>query len=326
MIASHRLFTTAMSLLVFAAFTLSASALTFSVSAPSATVAPAVIMNEDDLANPGPVVLFPGSGPPVGGSGIEVNAFSYGRLGAPGLTAIFSVAPPPAGIPGTAVAFEAGAGDHPADVYSSFIGSGFNTQLWDGDGIVAAPPTPGAPSPPLGLFEPFSSALIDDLDAVDGRFAPTPLPGLGPTIFWSVDPFTYGGGFSADIFFGPAAAGYAAGPAPYVAAAGIGLVGGAAGDDIDALVYFEDGVAGATPGDVILFSLAAGSPTLGGGAFAGPGDILITAPGGAPGIFALAGTIGLLPGDELNALDIIPEPGVSALILVGLLGAIRRRR
>ena len=104
------------------------------------------------------------------------------------------------------------------------------------------------------------------------------------------------------------------------------MLGLGALDDMDALVYFEDGTPGPTPGDAVLFSLAAGSPTLG-LLGASPADILITGPGFLPGIFAPAGAIGLLPTDELNALDfIIPEPGTSAMLILALFGTIRRRR
>ena len=83
----------------------------------------------------------------------------------------------------------------------------------------------------------------------------------------------------------------------------------------------------ATPGDFVLFSLAAGSPSLFGLGY-GPDDIIFVSPGGAPGLFAPGGALGLAPGDDLNALDLIPvpEPSSSALLGLGGLALMLRRR
>jgi hypothetical protein len=267
------------------------------------------------LFSPGPVVVVPG-GPP----GMEVDAISFAKTGpiAPGF--YFSVNRGSVGAPATAVAGESAFGDQAADIFVS-TGAGFNFQFRDGNGIVANPLTPGAPSPPLGLAEP-GPAPGDNLDALD-------LSVVGPMIYWSVNPATTGSapylGFSAaDIFLAPTFGGYAGAPALYAPA---GLLGLLAGDDIDALVFYDDGLAGATPGDILLFSLAPGSPSLGiGGASAA--DILITSPGAVPGLFLPAGAIGLLPTDDLDALDVIPEPGSCLMLGMALFGfaAHRRRR
>lgn len=106
-------------------------------------------------------------------------------------------------------------------------------------------------------------------------------------------------------------------------AAAIGLT---PGDDIDALVYIEDGVPGPSPGDTILFSLTPGSATL---ALLGasPADVLAASPGGVPGVFAPAGALALLTTDNIDALDVVPEPSQTLLFGTALLGlALRRRR
>ena len=286
---------------------------------------------EDDLFNPGPGMAYSGSGAP----GIEVNAMSYGRTGQIGSTIHFSVASGAVGAPNTAVNGEAtgftGAagsiGDESADVFSS-AGGGSNVQIWDGDGVVAFGGTPGAPAPPLGLAEP----KADNVDAYDARTTAPSLPNLGASIFFSVDPATaagpYGGSSSADIFMMPAIPGYSIPPSvpppPYAAAAQLGLQ---LSDDIDALVYFEDGTPGPTAGDVVFFSLAPGSPTLA-GLGASPADILSTSPGaGTPVPFMPASALGLTPGDDLNALDVVPEPTFSVLLVLALAAgcALRRR-
>jgi len=87
-----------------------------------------------------------------------------------------------------------------------------------------------------------------------------------------------------------------------------------AGDDIDALDASTVNVRAPAVGDWIYFSLRAGSPALG-MIGAGPGDILynVIGGGGPPQIWSPAAAHGLLPGDELDALDIW-DPGFPTLI------------
>lgn len=196
---------------------------------------------------------------------------------------------------------------------------------------MAFPLTPGAPSPPLGLLEP-PFGIDDNVDGLDMRLGPVVLPALGPSIFWSVDMATAGavppyvglGATAADIFWSPPIAGYSIAPVIYAPAAMIGLL---LGDDIDALVYFEDGLGGPSPGDIILFSLAPGSPTLAALGGASPADILVTSPFmPAPGLFLLSGALGLTPVDNLDALDVIPEPDCVIFATLAGLGFVLRRR
>ncbi|MDX2198721.1 MAG: hypothetical protein SF069_07080 [Phycisphaerae bacterium] len=76
-------------------------------------------------------------------------------------------------------------------------------------------------------------------------------------------------------------------------------------DDIDALIVFEDGVAGFNPNsDQILFSLARGSASLTLNGWS-PADVLTTRGGGQlPVVFAAAAQLGLGQNDELDMLEL----------------------
>jgi len=122
------------------------------------------------------------------------------------------------------------------------------------------------------------------------------------------------------------------------------------GDDIDALVVSDVSVifvqfpephmeVVATPNsfldpgfDTALFSLAPGSPSLIAGGYS-PADVFITAFGGSFSLYASAGSLGLLPTDNIDALEIrigvvppqlgqfvesVPEPSSVWLAVVGL--------
>jgi hypothetical protein len=271
-------------------------ALSFSVDIAGPTVAP------DDIFNPGPVPILPG-GTAIPATVAEVNAFSYGHTHFNETILFFSVDRPSVGAAG-AVLTESSktGGDQSADIYSSFI-AGSNAQFWDGDGSSA---------PPLGLFEPVTSPG-DDLDGLDLRPS-------SPTghIFWSVDPTTsathpaYAGLSPADIFISPVVPGYSVLPALFTPAITLGL---SPADDVDALVVIDfDSSLTWSAGDSIFYSLAPGSPALVGLA-ASPADIIIVTFGGAPFLGLPAPALGLLPTDNLNALDVIvPEPGLTGMV------------
>lgn len=320
-----------------------------------------------DIIAPGPAVIIPSAGAPFFPN---VNGFSYGYPSAifftPGFVVYpeFSVGPVAVGAPGSSVASEAaggivGPGDHPADIYISggpFSPAGSNIMVLDGDGV-ANPSLPPPLAGGIGLIEqPF---LGDDVDGWDNG----PPGGGGGPIWFTVDPaslgpaFPAGTGFAApdDIYLTLAPiAGYDTSPPAvlYGAGAMLGLAGGV--DDIDALVVFDDGALSLgspfyAPGaDVVLFSLAAGSPYIGtidpggSGLAITEGDILIDAASAGtlgPAIFMPAETIGLSTirsgggvDDELDALDIqfqfepVPEPASAALFLLGLGVLMARRR
>lgn len=143
---------------------------------------------------------------------------------------------------------------------------------------------------------------------------------------------------------------------------GLDLVLGEDSDDLDALVLAENGLPGYQPTagpfswlagtDMLLFSVRRGSALVGvpDGIFGAPiseGDVLVPlGPGVIPGIFTPAEALGLAtirtgtaaawPGidglvahynDDLDALDIVPEPSLSWLLLtVPLTWRGRRRR
>jgi hypothetical protein len=131
----------------------------------------------------------------------------------------------------------------------------------------------------------------------------------------------------ADIFFDPTPddlLGVAGDETLFASAIALGLL---TGDEIDGLVVFDDdddGVFGGT--DQVLFSLAAGSPTLillG----ASPADVLSITFGGVIGVYATATEFGLDVDDELNMLE-LPEPGLGLQLALGvafLVGVGRRR-
>ncbi|MBI4161384.1 MAG: hypothetical protein HY509_02945, partial [Acidobacteria bacterium] len=142
----------------------------------------------------------------------------------------------------------------------------------------------------------------DDLDGLEERppedVAPNGVP--AEPVYFSLDPASPSlpslGAGPADILV---TSGGAA-PTVFASAADLGL---APEDDLDALCLWEngDGVFGA--GDLLAFSLAAGSPSLFGIA-AQPGDLL--RPG--PAVLRPGSILGLFPGDELNAVKCARMP------------------
>ncbi len=257
----------------------------------------------------------------------------------------------------------AGAMEASADIYTDVglplgplppLGIGGNTGFLDGDGmfpfgapgyglIEPNPPTPGVfPDPG------------DNLDAVD---IDTTVGDLGGPVYFSLDSFlldpiegagantgtAMANGFvGGDVLvsFGGVPALYA--PAP---ALGLDLMGIIDADDLDALALNDNGDGIYTPGlDTIFFSVRRGSLVIGmvdsiWGVPIEEGDILVPPVAGGlspfPGIWVPGEALGLATmrvigagqrGDELNALDIVPEPGTIGLLLVGGLMLMRRRR
>lgn len=104
----------------------------------------------------------------------------------------------------------------------------------------------------------------------------------------------------------------------------LGLVETDGSDDVDALTdqppNFVDEDGNGVPEGIVFFSLSSGSPTLqtlGRSA----ADILWVTGGVSPGVFAFAGTLGLQPGDDIDALcvasdgDTVFEPGFDTVAL-----------
>ena len=332
------------------------------------------------LSPPTPIILGDPAAP-------EVDALSYGRpLSDFGAAAPvhFSVDIAGTGAIGTAVAIEfggAGSGSEAAsDVFVSGLG-GSNSLVYDGDGTSIAPNP--APVAALGTAEPstyvhpgvgFPPAVagIDDVDGFDLRSPSIGIAG-SPTgvIYFSVDGFSlstgiYGPGFSpADVFIGVGMAGYDSpgggpgsgtpptspvGTQPYVTEAGLGFAGPHLGNDIDALVVYDDGDGIFMPGtDIVAFSLRPGSAYLAlatdpiTGTAISPGDVLVDGAtamsllGSAtpvPAILHTAESLGLLTirsgsvsDTNLNALDmVVPEPSTLALTCLSGLAIMARRR
>ncbi len=266
---------------------------------------------EDSILSPAsifpPVLRFTGKG----GPGIEVNGISYGSDSIDTNTPYFSVGGGSLGLPGSAVNDEPAA-ERGADIYRS-ARDGSNVQIYDGNGSSAAP---------LGLPEPNST----NLDALDMRSDQT-------MIYWTVDfdtstganEYTSMGGSSADIFVGAPLVGYSTNPVIYASDQELGL---GSGDDIDALVVVDDGVAGYDSStDKVYFSLTSGSPRLDLLGFKAA-DILVTGGGSANIlVYTSAADLGLNANfDDLDALDYVPEPGTITLLLCGLVSLICWRR
>lgn len=104
-------------------------------------------------------------------------------------------------------------------------------------------------------------------------------------------------GSPADIYYAPAGGAFG----PWAVPAQLGLV---PGDDIDGLVVWERGAVGvATAGvDMVLFSLAPGSPSLVGS----PADIYVSDLTGAFCPFVQANALGLRVVDNVDGIDVLP--------------------
>lgn len=91
------------------------------------------------------------------------------------------------------------------------------------------------------------------------------------------------------------------------------------GDDIDALIVFDDGDRVFTSGyDQIVFSLAPGSPSLGSGFQ--PGDLLMSEGFGIFAPYCPGEELGLAPGDNLNMLDYVLCEQVLACVYYWAIG------
>ena len=257
-------------------------------------------------AGPHPLGLQPGD---------DVNSFSWGQDDLTTNTHVYySVDTFATGLPGSPVAVQAVVGEAAADIFSAPGLAPMSLTLGlaaDGDGLPAASP------PASGLAEPPGGDELDALASCDatGRFGQPAfftLTPLSPTLLSCLITVP------ASAAFGPARCatasdvlvsnfGSGALPMPWIRAEVIGLTPTA--DVIDALVYRFGG-------GNLVFSLAPGSPTLGGGpcgtwptpAGCTAGDLLIQLllqPAGAvgwwPWVWVPAASLGLTPFDNLDA-------------------------
>ena len=271
----------------------------------------------DAIFTPGPAPILPS------GAG-NIDGLSFGRTAAsfaPGLPLQFSVSVGATGTPGSAVLGEATAPlgpDQTADIFVElppFGAPSGNAHVFDGNGFPNVSP---GPSGALGLIEPTMAtpgAPSDNVDAWDNRSGP--LAAFGMSVFYSFDTATSPSGSGADVFIftppGPF-------PAPSGIYAGFGSLGLLMGDDIDALVVFDDGdlVFGAI--DTVMFSLTPTSPSLPGLPGGSPGNIFtVTGPGSSILLYRSDIALGLTAGSDVNALDVVPEPGTTAFLGIGML-------
>jgi Thrombospondin type 3 repeat len=236
-------------------------------------------------------------GPPGLGllPGDVINSFSgpFNSTLAPAVIR-FSVDPFSPGGAG-AVVVEALAGEAQADVFlGGTVGlPGPSILEVDGDGLPAVAP------PALGLVEAPALPPLDDMSAL---LTCDPIAITGAPVVFTLalgSPSLGGLGMGpADILTAPFGLG---GPVlPFLPLGAGGAL--CPGDVIDALA-FDPGA----PGPV--FSLAPGSPTLGFFPFLTPNDLLLAAPGMMcaivpPPVFVPGAALGLLPGDNVDALDI----------------------
>lgn len=291
--------------------------------------------------------------------GIQVDAFSRGDdldrqvpTGIHGVgpdqfyTWLFSVDFLATGKSGHVATEAAGAGAG-GDVFQSMIDvsaglgvsnitPGLNEIGYDADGTVGLG---------LGLTE-----GVDDLDAVDiSYFAHPEDQDLAGPNYFSVDAAS-----ALAMAVSPAdvlvSTGGTVAGSPYASASALGLDDA---DELDALALAENGDGTYTAptavfgwadasSDMLVFSLAPGSPSLGTtdalrGLLMEPGDVLTYISGVGVGILVPAEDLGLLTfrtdgvtADNLNALDVVPEPAtvvmsLMALFAVGFVGWRKRR-
>ncbi|TWT44687.1 hypothetical protein RAS1_11020 [Phycisphaerae bacterium RAS1] len=143
-------------------------------------------------------------------------------------------------------------------------------------------------------------------DVKSGAYTPPVTRGVIPRIFFSVDKFSPslamlpGTGSGADIYVDTETDG----PGGQTLYAGPLVLGLQHGDDIDGMIVFDNGDGVFNPNqDQVLFSLSDQSPTA---LMVGPGSILTSVPGGGMfNVFCAAGTLGLLPSDELDMLELV---------------------
>lgn len=302
------------------------------------------------LTGGGPAaILFP---PPPGNPPAPLGTYIVDALSSAneaGDRYYFSVDPFAAGAPGTPVAFETAVGTAPSQVFPGPpLLAGIPPEA-HGDifgamgpalptfGITAASPPVAfpLPTPPPGLslmvdeftegLNVFAPAGPDNLNALAIRL---PMAGVPGAMLYSLAAGGLGAGpfVPGDVVNGATGALYAPAPVLGLDTLGIGT------DDLDALIVQDIGLIPGVydPADFLAFSLAPGSPTIGliGGA-PGGGDLLMPVPGGLPAIFIPAAAFGLLPMDNLDAIDVVPEPSTIALALAGfalLAGCQLRRR
>ncbi|HVP13183.1 MAG TPA: plastocyanin/azurin family copper-binding protein [Phycisphaerae bacterium] len=304
------------------------------------------------LKKPGPMILYPGANLGlIFPMDDELQDFSYNRTGAagqkPSFLLLFSVdrmsqgaRPPDSGLTSTGRCFnvmdQANRHQSAADLYLTLD-----------DFTLAGPVGPKsggramAKNNTLGVNQWDTGGVDEDLSPTTSpeQHSPTTQPadeidGVGypsgggtkdrnTTFYYTVDPNSPslpllpgvpGQQSGADIFMVPNPANSGFPPEVYAPAQSLGLLPTRYGDDIAALVVFDNGNGVLNPGvDEILFTLARGSPSLALHQVS-PADILVSRGNGSFYLWAEADILGLLPSDHVNALEIIPTDNPAATV------------
>lgn len=263
-----------------------------------------------DVAGPGPVTEVV---PPSYGLGAmdNIDALSVNTLTSQGLTyyLVFSGSRASVGQAGTPYSAEAALNQAASDLWRTLVTSGSPAASMAACGPVAVPPphflhrnqtmfnlsrtaAPGvAVAPPQDNIDGVELDVLDVTgDNLHDRITYFSLDAASPAL----------GGSPADVLVSPPGAGGFGVFAPF---AQLGLQ---FADDIDSLVIWDRGAIGAVDAgvDLVLFSLAPGSPTL--GAFGvSPADILVSDFTGVFCLFTPANQLGLLNTDNVDGLDVI---------------------
>jgi hypothetical protein len=280
-------------------------------------------LTPDDVLSPGPAVQMHGLSLGLqddffNGFFDNLDALSFGRDPLRG-PIYFSVDRVAVGVAGTAVHAEAAPGVEEAhgDVFVSLPPAGTSVRFIDEETLGPLP----------GFFGDDLDAL--ELDTLDRQFT-----------YFSIDALSASNGFGAsgragDILVSSGNGSFG------VFAEGVTRMGLHSDDDLDGLILLDLGVRGQVdPGiDMALFSLSTfspsaftftGNPYLPGVAGAlSPADILFTTFTGGFALAFRAADVGLLPGDNLEALDTVaaaPEPAGLLTLGIGLLSVARWKR
>jgi hypothetical protein len=277
------------------------------------------------LTGPGATPAFFGPPPPYPVApppGYVIDGLSSGADA--GDYFLYSVMAGAVGLPATPVFFEATVGTAPSQVFP---------------GPVLGPTPPEAAGDVFAIPGPIFGVPVL---ATPPIFAPIPTDefalglNVGPIVPDDLNSLTYRAPVGPGFYYSLAAGGLGLSgvmPGDILTTLGIWAPSlllsldsfGPGSDDIDALLVQDLGILGVfEPGiDFVAFSLAPGSLTLGAvgpGYAPGGGDLLL--PDGAdadllPDIFIPAVAFGLTPFDNLDAIDVVPEPGAATFMALG---------
>ncbi|HZY40436.1 MAG TPA: hypothetical protein VFF59_00390 [Anaerolineae bacterium] len=284
----------------------------FSVSNASPITTTGVLAADVLGAGSGPVIACDNLGllcnDPIGGASDDVRGLSYGydfmSFNLPPIQ--FSVVRGSRGITGTAVRVEADCtpAEPEADVFETAL-DGANDQDLDGDGTPCSTNSGFG----LGLTEGATGDNVDEIDrdpclTIDPNCDGVPDEPIYVTLAPGSPTLAEIGATPRDILI------TSPDLVPQVWASGAFDLGLTNGDVIDALCVRDNGDAVYGAGDQVLFSLAAGSPTLTKWQ-ASPADVLRP----QYGVLYAAGKLGLLATDDVDGLTCSREVQLSTLYL-----------